>query len=210
MRVETPLVTPDGNLLVGLMNYNASALQPFDLEVELPPRAREFGSVYVTTGGSREFRKLDFAITGTTLRLEMPAFDTHATIVAVRRFTPLIGLRFDGLERGDANLFHVHPGMEFTIDATVHNPSDQELPPGELQLYSPRGWFHRTGTLAVSRIAPWESRSATFAVKAPPVCGDKRLRPVVVKYRAGSVSSTPATELLWWSRAGDRRDQEWR
>ena len=210
VRVETPLVTPDGNILVGLTSYNAGPLQPFDLEVALPPQAREFGAVYAAIGGSRGLEKLAFEVEDGKLRVRMPGFDTHATIVAVRSFAPLVSLQIEGLMRGEAHLAEAHPDEEFTIETTVHNSSDEPLPPGEVRLYLSRGWFHRTGTIAMEAIPPWQSQSATFQVKTSPVGGDLRLRPLVVKYEAGSSRSTPATEVVWWSRPAGRADTEWR
>lgn len=128
----------------------------------------------------------------------MPSFDTHATIVALKNFSPLVGLKFLGVKKGDAGLPVIRPGDKLTVVATVHNPSPKLLPKGEAILYLPLGWSIDSERKSVGQIKPWDSRTVAFRVLPPKICAQRTLRPLVVKYVAGEHISTPSTQLVWW------------
>ncbi|MEO6053331.1 MAG: hypothetical protein ABIP97_04895, partial [Chthoniobacterales bacterium] len=44
-------------------------------------------------------------------------------------------------------------------------------------------------------------QEVTFEVQAPALCTKKTLRPLVFKYAADKITSTPCTEMMWWGNA---------
>lgn len=198
LRVEAPLVTPEGNVLVGLTSLNDAALPPFALEVALPAQARRFGRVFFAPGGGRQLIPLRAQVSGGHLRVTVPAFDTHATLLALRDSAPLVGLTLTGASRGPAGLLQAKPARTLTVRAVIHNPSATALPAGVLRVAAPRGWFLSAHTVKVPAIPAWGSQAVSFAVRTPALAGPRRLRPIVTRYQAGRARSTPATEIVWW------------
>ncbi len=197
LHVEAPLVTPEGNTLIGLVSYNDGPVGPFPLEVELPEAARGFRTVMVVVGGSRQLIPVAASLAGTRLRLTMPAFDTHAMIVAVKSARPLVGLEVAGAPRAAAGLVRVAPGADLTVTATVHNPSDVVLPRQKLELILPRGWVQSAAAVTLASVPAWGSRTATFRVRPPRLNSALRLRPILVRY-----AGIPTTEMVWWGKPG--------
>lgn len=196
LRVEAPLVTPEGNMVVCLTSVNDAPVGPFPLEVELPTDARDFHKVFVSTGGSRRLQPVAFKVVGSRLQLRMPSFDTHAAIIALRQSDPIVGLNITGAPRGAAGLLTVVPGQELTVRATVYNPKPQAQPSRPLELWLPLGWLQSSRSLSVSAIPAWGSKSVVFRVRPPAIAAALRLKPILARY---SGSSTPATEVVWWS-----------
>ena len=198
LRVEAPLVTPDGNVLIGVASMNDAAVAPFPLEVALPANARRFGMVLVARGGGRQLERVMAQVKGGRLCLQMPGFDTHATILALRHADPLVGIAFGGAGRGPAGLIRPRAGCELLAKATVYNPSPAALPAGTLRVAAPRGWFLKVSSVSVPAIPAWGEQKVAFRVRAPEIAAASRLRPLVTRYQAGAVRSTPTTELMWW------------
>jgi hypothetical protein len=134
------------------------------------------------------------------LLFELPGLDTHGMVLALKQAGPLVSLDVDAAvrHREAAGLATVSAGEEFSVRATVHNPSPDALPAGRVALYAPPGWFQSAESLRVGAIKPWSSREVEFTVRAPAFKALRRLRPLVVKFEAGDRRSTPATELVWW------------
>jgi hypothetical protein len=196
LRVEAPLVTPEGNVLIGLESYNDAPVGPFTLRVPLPASAGAIQRLYVATGGSRRLTPVPFTRQGALLQLTMPAFDTHAMIIAAVASPPLIGLDVTGAPRGRAGLLEVKPGSELTLRATVHNPSGKTCSAQKLSLVLPRGWAQSAAATTLPAIPAWGSTSATFRVRPPPVNGGLRLRPLLVRH-----GDSVAAEMVWWTGA---------
>jgi hypothetical protein len=199
VRVEWPLVTPEGNLLVGLTSMNDQPVQPFDLDLALPAQAHgPFVSVLVTTGGSRRLQVVQARVENGRLRMTMPRFDTHAMVLALRDAAPLVALEITGLTQGQANLHAAGPNESFQIVATVFNPSPRKLPAGEVTLSIPAGWLQNRLAIPVGEIAPGQNATATFTVRTPQWISATRLRSLLARYHSGHIQSTPATEMIWW------------
>lgn len=197
LRVESPLVTPDGNVLIGLTSMNDDVVKPFGLEVELPPGAGPFTKVLIVTGGGRAMQPVHFRHTSGTLSLTMSAFDTHAMILALKDSPPLVGLRLTA-GRGPAGLAVVKPKQEFTVEATVINPSSRVVAAGQVRLTLPVGWLQSAQQVETKTIPAGGEARCTFRVQAPQVAGSCRLEPLLARFTSGAIKSTPATEMVWW------------
>jgi len=193
VRVEAPLVTPEGNVLVGLESYNDAPVGHFGLQVQLPPSVVGIHSVFMATGGSRRLTPVAFTQRGPLLKLTAPPFDTHAMIIGVRDGPPLVALDVSGAPRGTAGLLQVTPGCALTLTATVYNASGKTCPGEKLRLILPRGWAQTTATAALPKLAPWGRGSAVFRIQPPAINGGLRLRPILVRY-----GDSVATEMVWW------------
>jgi len=202
LRVESPLVTPEGNILVGLTSMNDDAVKPFDLEVTLPAGSGPFTSVLVAMGGSRRLLPVKHTLNGTTLRLRMPSFDTHATILALRDAGPLVSLELNNVTRGDAGLATIQAGDAFTVKATVYNPSPRALAAGRLSFTAPAGWLQSAGEVKIPAIRPGGAASCTIRVRAPEIGGDGNIHPLLARFENGAVKSSPSAEMVWWGRKG--------
>jgi len=198
LRVESPLVTPEGNALIGLTSMNDDVVQPFDLAVKLPAGAGPFTSVLVAVGGSRGLAPVKYTLEGNTLKLKMASFDTHATILALKDAGPLVGLELQGVTRGDAGLATIAPDQTFVVQATVYNPSPRALAAGRLTFTAPAGWLQSTGEVKIAAIRPGGSAKCTLRVRAPQSGAAGNLEPLLTRYTSGAVKSTPATEMVWW------------
>jgi len=199
LRVESPLVTPEGNLLVGLTSLNDDVVGPFDLSVELPAATcGPFARVFVATQGSRRLQPVEVKLQGTRMTLRMPQFDTHAMIVALKDSGPLVSLELKDVTRGVADLAVIGTNQEFKIEAVVFNPSSKALPAGELTLSVPAGWLQSAEGMPVSAIAPGSEARMMFTVRAPELAAAKRIHPILTRYRSGNIQSTPTTEMVWW------------
>jgi len=192
LRVESPLVAPDGNVLIGLTSMNDDVVKPFDLEVEVP--VRQFAKVFVTTGGSRQLILVEHQIVGTKLKLRMPAFDTHATILALKDAGPLVSLELKSIERGPANLGVIKPGQSFEVEAVVHNPSLRPLPAGKLAFTAPPGWLQSTTETQLKTIPTGSEARFKFRVQSPELAGPCRIVPLLARFE----NSAPTTEMVWW------------
>ena len=199
LRVESPLVTPEGNVLIGLTSMNDDVVEPFDLEVVLPPGQTDpFLMTLVATGGGRRLERGDARISGSKLRLRMPSFDTHAMVLALRDAKPLVALDLKGVERGPAGLAWIDPGQEFEVAVTIYNPSREVLEPGCVTLTVPVGWLQSVIEAGVPRMAPGTEARCTLRIRALELAGQCRLEPLSARFDNGVVKSTPATEMLWW------------
>ena len=198
LRIESPLVTPEGNILIGLTSMNDDVVKPFDLSVELPAGAGPFLKTYIAIGGTRKLQPIETQLKGTTLKLQMPSFDTHATIVCLKDSTPLVSLDFTSVTRGAAGLAVIDPTDEFTVEATIFNPSPRALAEGTLSLAAPNGWQQSAEANKIGAVAPGGEMKSTFRLRAPALSAAKRLEPLMVRYQNPSVKSTPATEMIWW------------
>jgi hypothetical protein len=207
LRIESPLVTPDGNVLIGLTSMNDDIVKPFDLSVRLPKGIGEFKHLYVVTEGTRLLQAVKFEVKDATLKLRIPEFDTHAMIVAVKSAPPLVSLELKGVRRGPASLAVIEPGQIFTIEAVVHNPSPKVLPKGKLRLTTPAGWQQSALEIKIGSIDPGEAARGTLKVRAPAIAGTPRLEPLLTQYEADQVRSTPSTEMVWWG-ASERSFRE--
>lgn len=197
IRIEAPLITPDGNVLIGLINYNNTPTGPFALEVELPAAAREINMVLASIAGSRKLVQLPARMEGSRLKLEMPGYDTFAMIIALKEAGPIVALDVQGEKRGAAGLLKVHPGTELDVKATVYNPSGHKLKGGSLEIILPRGWTVDSPDKKIEDIQPWSGNSVSFKVRPPAVNGGSRLKPILVHYEKDKAL---ATEMVWWQK----------
>jgi hypothetical protein len=199
LRVESPLVTREGNVVIGLTSMNDDVVRGFDLQVELPASARgPFAGVFVVSQGSRRLQPVGAKVTGSRLALSMPEFDTHASIVALKDFTPLVGLELKGVRRGVAGLARIDTNQAFEVEATVYNPSGRKLAAGEMSLAIPAGWLQSAGKQEIAAVRAGASERCTFRIRAPALAAATRIHPLVAHYRSGKTESTPATEMVWW------------
>lgn len=210
MRIECPLVDAKGNVLVGMISINDGPLSPFEVSLRWPDSAPRPKMVLACVNGSRWMRPVPFALRDGRMTATMPGFDTHATLLALQDSGPLVSLDVTGVPRGVAGLLDVTPNARLKVQAVVYNPSPRELPAGPVRLYAATGWSCDRAEASVGPIRPFGAAEASFEVVAPPLCAARNLRPLVVKYEAKTVTSTPATELVWWTpraaRPGVRRD----
>jgi len=201
LRVETPLVDSHGNALIAITSMNDEPLHAFNLQVPWPGKLAPPKVLLIATGGSRRLQEVPFTINEGTLNFKMPAFDTHATIMALTKSDPLVGLEITGAQRGVADMLMVQPKSTLQITATVYNPSPSRIPAGQVDLWAHEGWFVDQPQKACPAIEPWGHAVVHFKVQAPAIGGATRLRPIVVKHQAAGKISTPATEEVWWNRA---------
>jgi len=202
LRVESPLITPEGNTLIGLTSMNDDVVKPFDLAVKLPAGSGPFTSVLVAVQGSRSLTPVKYQLDGTTLKLRMPAFDTHAMILALKDSGPLVALELKGVQRGDASLAVIEAGQAFEVEATIYNPSPRALAAGRLSFTAPAGWLQSAGGVKIPAIRPGGSARCTIRVRAPQTGGIGNIEPLLARYDNGKVKSTPAAEMVWWGRKG--------
>lgn len=200
LRVESPLITPEGNAVIGLTSMNDDVVKPFDLAVQLPAGSGPFASVLVAVGGSRALIPVKYTQEGTALKLKMPSFDTHATILALKDAGPLVGLELKGVERGDASLATVLPNQTFEVRATVYNPSPRALAAGKLSFTAPAGWLQSASELKVPALKPGGSATVTLRVRAPQTGATGTIEPLLARYASGAVQSTPSAEMVWWGK----------
>ncbi|MEO6846919.1 MAG: hypothetical protein ABI443_05615, partial [Chthoniobacterales bacterium] len=133
------------------------------------------------------------------LTTTMPAFDSYATFLGLTNSDPLIGLEFSGVPRGAAGLLEVTPNAHLKVKATVWNPSPQKLAPGTVKLFTATGWFSNETEQKIGAIEPYSSQEVSFEIVSPAICSKRNLHPIVLKYQSGKTTSTPATELVWWT-----------
>ena len=145
--------------------------------------------------------KAPFEIKEGKLTVTMPGFDTHATLLALTNSDPLISLEFSGAPRAIAGLLEVKPNTRLKIKATVWNPSPRKLAAGVVKLYAAPGWYANAGEAKIEPIDAYGSREVGFEVAPPALCAQRTLRPIVLKYESGKATSTPATEMVWWTGA---------
>jgi hypothetical protein len=198
LRVESPLVTPEGNVMVGLTSMNDDVVKPFDLEVELPSGMGPFAKVLVAVQGNRRLEAVAHQLSGTKLRLHMPSFDTHAMILVLKDAGPIVSLELKDVERGPAALAMIKPGQTLEARMVVHNPSPRELKAGRLALALPAGWLQSAEEAPFGAIAPGGEAGCSFRIRAPSVSGGCRIEPLVARFQNTTTKSTPATEMVWW------------
>jgi hypothetical protein len=75
----------------------------------------------------------------------------------------------------------------------------QRMAAGVVRLDAASGWFCRADKTKVDSIDAYSSREVSFEIEAPAICAARTLKPIVLKYEAEKVTSTPATELVWWT-----------
>jgi hypothetical protein len=120
-------------------------------------------------------------------------------LLALTDSDPLVAVDVTGVSRNVAGLLEVTPGARLKIKAAVWNPSSDKLKAGKLRLHAAPGWFASVGEVGVGPIAAYDrSQEIAFEMAAPAMCAARTLRPIVLRYAAGKITSTPATELVWW------------
>ncbi|MEO6847792.1 MAG: alpha-amylase family protein [Chthoniobacterales bacterium] len=200
MRVETPLVDKNKNVVIGIISTNDSALSPFSMSLMWPNSAPQPKLLLAAIGGSEQLQKVPFEIKGGKMTLTMPGFDNHATLLALTNSVPLISMQIEGVPRAVSDLLEVTPGSKLTVKATVWNPSPHKLPAGAVTLYGAPGWFSSENKIQIDAIEPYSSsKQISFEVMPPAICSSRTLRPITLKYQADKILSTPATEMVWWS-----------
>ena len=197
LRVEAPLVDGADNAIVTLVSYNDTPLPAFPLRLAWPAGVQPPRRLFMLPGGSREAREVTFQIVDGGLALEMPGFDTHATLLALNQSVPLLSLSFPQARRGVGDLVTLTPETTATVEVTVHNVSDRPVA-GQIMARLPEGWFYDKESSPLLQIAPWSSATVSFAVRTPSVCAAKRVRPVSFLFKGPSVTSMPTTETVWW------------
>ncbi|MEO8206029.1 MAG: hypothetical protein ABI615_07595, partial [Chthoniobacterales bacterium] len=125
--------------------------------------------------------------------------DTHASLLALKDSDPLISMKISGAPRVAAAILEVTPNTRLKIKAMVWNPSPKALPAGNVKLYAAPGWFTNEQEVKVQSIPAYGNRDVEFEVQAPAICGKRTLRPIVLKYEADKIVSTPCTEIVWWT-----------
>lgn len=198
MRIEPPLVDGENNFLIGMISLNDAPLSDFPLTLAWPRSAPVPKMMLACTGGSRQMQQVDFEIKDGMLRLTMPGFDTHATLLGLRQSDPLVSLDVEGAPRGVAGLLDVTPKSRLKLKAKVWNPSKRKLPAGEVELYTAPGWFCDKASAPLDSVDAWGTAEVTFDVAAPSLCAAKALHPIVVRFETDKISSTPCSELVWW------------
>jgi len=198
LRIEPPLVDSQENVLVGMTSLNDGPVNDFPLTLGWPESAPVPKVMLACVSGSRRMRQLPFEIRDGKLRLTMPGFDTHATLLGIQQSDPLVSVEVEGASRGVAGLLNVTPGTRLKIKATVWNPSPYKLSRGVVKVYAAPGWFSSTDRVRVRSIRAYGSRDVTFEVASPALCAAKALHPVVVKFECDQTISTPCSELVWW------------
>jgi hypothetical protein len=197
--VESPLVTPDGNVTIGITSMNDTKVDAFGLEVALPSEAvGPFTKVLVATGGNRRLQVVEAKVEENLLVLRMPSFDTHASILALKDSGPLVSLELKGVSRGAAGLAQLGPNQTVEMEAVVHNPSLRKLAAGTVTLSIPIGWAQSAETANVGAIKPGGEVRCRFRIRTPEAAVGIRIHPILARYQSGSVKSTPATEMVWW------------
>lgn len=199
LRIESPVVSKQGNVIYGMTSYNDAPVGPLEITVELPKNAQgPFAGVYAVTGGSRQLFPLSANVSEGKLQVTMPSFDTHATLLAIKESTPLVGLKFNGVQRDVAGLISIKPSQSFEVEVTTYNPSSNTLAAGDVSLTLAAGWLQSAGKQKTNAIKAGESYTCTYTIKAPALAGQTTLLPVLVRFDNGDVQSTPSTEMLWW------------
>ncbi|MEO6848545.1 MAG: beta-galactosidase [Chthoniobacterales bacterium] len=197
MRIEAPQVDPKGNIFIGVTSLNEAPLASLPLTLRWPVAAPKM--LLCAIAGSRELKQLPFELKDGKLKVTMPGFDTAASLLALNNSDPLVSLNISGAPRGIAGLLDMTPETRLKIKATVWNPSSRKLPAGEVKLFTFPGWFCVAGEQKVGTIEPYSHQEVSFEIEAPAICTKLMLRPIVFKYAAGTVTSTPCTEMVWWN-----------
>ncbi len=198
VRVEAPLVDSRGNAILALTSHNDEALRPFGVKIAWPAEIAAPAKLFAAVGGRRALQEVPFTLRDGQLALTVPAFDSHATLIAVTRSSPLVALDFGDAPRGEAGLVTLVPGRSATVAVAVHNVTGNKLDAGTLTLRLPEGWFCDTPTRAVPLIAAGATAAAEFRIRGPGHCAATRVRPVSVVYASGKTRSMPSTEMVWW------------
>ncbi|MEO8206188.1 MAG: hypothetical protein ABI615_08400, partial [Chthoniobacterales bacterium] len=199
MRIENPLKDPKGNIFIGMTNMNAVAVPAFP--VTLQWKNPEPKMLVAITEGSRQMTQVPFTLKDGKLKFTMPAFDAYASVVALNNSEPLVSMEITGAPRGIGNLLDVTPNTKLKVKTTVWNPSPTKLAAGQVDLFTAPGWFSNVGNQKVPAIDAFGKQEVTFEIQAPALCSKKTIRPLVFKYAAGDVTSTPSTEMIWWGNA---------
>ncbi|MDX9861301.1 MAG: hypothetical protein RBS99_10330, partial [Rhodospirillales bacterium] len=197
LRVEAPLVDDAQNAIVTLVSYNDTSLPAFPLRLTWPSGVQPPRKLFMLPGGSREAREVAFKVVDGGLELQMPGFNTHATLLGVNQSVPLLSLAFPKANRGVADLVTLTPGTTTPIEVTVHNVSDRPVA-GQVTARLPEGWFHDRDVSPTLQIAPWSSATVSFTIQTPSVCAAKRVRPVSFLFKGPSTTSMPTTAAVWW------------
>ncbi|MEO6055164.1 MAG: alpha-amylase family protein, partial [Chthoniobacterales bacterium] len=198
-RIELPLADAKGNQMVGMVSLNDAPLPAFQLTLDWQKQAPDLKMLLMVHEGSRDIQKVPYEMKNGKLTLTMPGFDTHASLLALKDFDPLVSMKISGAPRGVAAILEVTPNTRLKIKATVWNPSPKALPAGNVKLYAAPGWFTDNPEVKVESIPAYGSQDIEFEVQAPAICGKRTLRPIVLKYEAGKTVSTPCTEIVWWT-----------
>lgn len=197
LRVETPLQTADGNLMVFLTSLNDCPLDPFELTMLLPEL--KDSQAFFVRDGTRDLQPIAVSQAGSgQTRLKIPSFDTRGAVLLIKKSDPLLALHLEGDRSAPGGLVDVFPSVPVEGTVTVWNTTGKDLKPGEIKLYGPLGWYFDHVQVDVPFLKPRESFTGKFNVMPPVVNSMPLVRPITGKYSAGDVRSTPATEVVWW------------
>ena len=200
LRVEAPLVDDAHNAIITMVSFNDTSLPAFSLRLAWPTDVKPPRKLFMLPGGSREAREIPFKVADGMLELEMPGFNTHATLLALNHSVPLLSLDFQDAQRGVANLITLTPDTTLPVTVTIYNVSDQAIS-GQVTARLPEGWFYDRASANTGSIGPWQQAKVRFKVRTPRLCAAKRVRPLSFIFENEAIKSMPTTEAVWWCNA---------
>ena len=169
LRVEQPIVDPEGNCVIAVAGTTYESLPGFRLTVALPD-GNSYSSAWWGSAESTWIEPLKFSRNEDgSATFELPEIRSAGMIYLLPSYAPVVGLKVEGAEasaENDPYTAQLEPGDEFSVTVQVVNPTAEPLPEGSIRLQALTGW-QVSDAQSVEPLAPGKSREYTFKVKIP-------------------------------------------
>jgi hypothetical protein len=211
LRLESPLVDPQGNAMMGIVSQLRGEVPSFRVKYRMPASFKAPKMVIGSVNSTRRLVALPFAWDAKTrtLSVRMCGFRCWGNILALNDVSPFVSVEAVDAKRDAYSLAWFQPSDEVEYKVRVFNPCGDALADGEVELRLPDGWFCDRERAVVAKIPAYgKSDEFTFRVKAPAFNSCRKIEPVNFIFRGKrsgmlsgkAVTSSPAVEMVWFQK----------
>ncbi len=198
LRTETPMVSPDGNIMVGITSYNDEQVPAFRMNLKLP-KLNGAMHFYAITDSGRNLEEIKSKVEGERVILEIPSFDVYATLLEIRAYGIMLGVRLDVGARDGDGFEMLQPNQLCKVHVNIWNLSPKASKAGELRFHLPEGWILKSDPKSISGLEAWSIQSVTVDIQTPTLCSRPEAQPISVKFVEDGGRESVCTTVVRYS-----------
>ncbi len=168
-RAEKPMIDTRGNVMIAVSALTYKPMPASELTVKLPDGLK-YEQAFICLAEENELRPLAFTRAADGATFKLPELKSGAWIYLLHDHAPLLGTRFENVERfaapGELTPL-LKPAQTFTVTAQVVNPDAKKaFAGGTVKLNALKGWTV-SAAQRIGELAPGARASVSFTVTVP-------------------------------------------